>query len=178
MTNPAPSAKPTDYLLTFHTYGTWLPGDDRGWHHRGDGAIPRPPAPGLRAWCERRMNAPPLWFSARQRRIVRDAFREPCARRGFPVHALSVQTAHVHLVVTATVAPEALMASLKGWATRALRSDGLAREQTIWAEHGSTRRLLSDERYDHAIGYTNDVRHRPEAPCHESDARGERGDSG
>lgn len=159
MTNDAPSKKPSDYHLTFHTYGTWLPGDDRGWHHRGDSA-PRAPEPALHAWCAQRMIAPPLWLSERQRDVVRAAICEHCARRGFALHALTVQRGHVHVTVTATTTPEALMSSLKGWATRALRADGLAREQPVWAEHGSTRRLLSRERKEHAIRYDGDDHHR------------------
>ena len=164
MTAPIRPQPPTTYHLTFHTYGTWLPGDDRGWHRRGDGATPRPPAPKLRAWCARRMTCEPLWLSEHQRQIVREAIHEHCAHRGFAVHSLAVQRAHVHVVVTATVAPEALMTSLKGWATRALRKDGLAAEQTVWAEHGSTRRLHTPERCARAIRYDHDDHHARRTP--------------
>jgi hypothetical protein len=32
-----PMADPLAYFLTWTTYGTWLPGDDRGWVKEGDG---------------------------------------------------------------------------------------------------------------------------------------------
>ena len=160
MTNAPRPTSPSRYHLTFHTYGTWLPGDDRGWHHRGDGETPRPPSPGLHRWCAAQMDHPALQFTPRQRDVVRGAFLEHCAHRGFPVASIAVQAEHVHLVVTATVPPEALMTSLKGWATRALRRDGLPREQTVWATHGSTRRLVTHRRFDNAVHYDLDDHHR------------------
>jgi hypothetical protein len=29
--NEPPLPEPLAYFLTWHTYGTWLPGDERGW---------------------------------------------------------------------------------------------------------------------------------------------------
>jgi hypothetical protein len=45
-TEPAdiPMADPLAYFLTWTTYGTWLPGDERGWVER-PGQF-RPPTPG------------------------------------------------------------------------------------------------------------------------------------
>ena len=152
---------PDDYHLTLRTYGTWLPGDDRGWRRHGDSGPARPPSPALRAWCERAMVAPPLYLTAQQRRVVEAAVRETCAHRGYTIHALAVQRSHVHVVVRATRAPEVVMADLKRWATRALRRDGLPRAQPVWAEHGSTRYLLSPQRRGRAERYAGDDHHRP-----------------
>ena len=163
MSKRAPTRHPEDYLLTFHTYGTWLPGDARGWHRRGDGETPRPPAPKLEAWCRRRMVAPALFFTRHQRAIVAASFCTTCAHRGYRVHTVTVQPAHVHVVVTAAAAADDLVAYLKRWATRALRDDGLPADQPVWADHGSTRYLYAPERRVGAARYVDD-HHRPRRP--------------
>jgi REP element-mobilizing transposase RayT len=160
MTPGHPPPPDADHL-TLRTYGTWLPGDDRGWRRHGDTGPARPPSPALRAWCERQTVAPPLYQTAPQRRIVEAAVRETCAHRGYMIHALAVQRSHVHVVLRAARAHEFVMADLKRWATRALRRDGLPREQPVWADHGSTRYLLSPQRRGRAERYAHDDHHRP-----------------
>ncbi|MFO0606735.1 MAG: hypothetical protein U0324_26415 [Polyangiales bacterium] len=151
---------PDDYHLTLRTYGTWLPGDDRGWRRHGDTGPARAPSPALRAWCARQMVAPPLYLNARQRRVVEAAVRETCAHRGYALDAVTVRPAHVHVVLRAARTPEFVMGDLKRWATRALRKDGLPPEQPVWAEHGSTRHLLSPQRRGRAERYAHDDHHR------------------
>ena len=34
--------EPLAYFITWTTYGTWLPGDSRGWWQRGDGELHSP----------------------------------------------------------------------------------------------------------------------------------------
>jgi hypothetical protein len=68
---PLHASAPLAYFITFHTYGTWLPGDGRGSvdaHHRAYGAPLVGPSPGrqpehtpervmndLKAWATRRV---------------------------------------------------------------------------------------------------------------------------
>ena len=160
MTTRPLSKRPEDYFLTFHTYGTWLPGDARGWHRHGDGAAHRPPAPALERWCRNQMKANPLYFSVPQRQIVRDAVLETCDHRGYPVHALTVQRTHVHVVLTATAAPDRVVADLKRWATRALRENGLPPDQPVWADHGSTRYVYYPDGREGSSRYVFDDHHR------------------
>jgi hypothetical protein len=44
---------PSTYFITWTTYGTWLPGDTRGWRKTKQGD--QPPQPLLEAWCRNRM---------------------------------------------------------------------------------------------------------------------------
>ena len=47
--NEPPMPEPLAYYLTWTTYGTWLPGDERGWVWRGKVSAARPqrqPGPG------------------------------------------------------------------------------------------------------------------------------------
>jgi len=90
------------YLLTFRTYGTWLPGDPRGTVDRGHrlrGTPLAPPRARREAYAMSLMHQPPVILSRAQRAAVRDAIRDLCASREWVLHALAVQTNHVHVVV-------------------------------------------------------------------------------
>lgn len=158
------SSLPLHYLLTFRTYGTWLPGDARGWHRRGDHGEHRPPSFPLADWAARRMKFRPVWFSERERCIVYDAIVATCAWRAYELHAHTVQRNHVHAVVSTRVAPSFVLGDLKRYATRALRTHGLRVGRLVWATHGSTRFLPDDRAVHRAVRYVLDDHHRPLAP--------------
>jgi REP element-mobilizing transposase RayT len=78
------------------------------------------------------------------------------------IHELSARTNHVHIVVTADASTSKLLHDLKSWATRRLVECELVRKGTrVWAEHGSTVWLFTQEQFHHAISY---VRHQQGAP--------------
>ena len=70
---PSSSARPNEppmpdalaYFLTWTTYGTWLPGDERGWILRGSGF--QAPRPVLQKLAGERMTEAPLALSDEQR---------------------------------------------------------------------------------------------------------------
>src|SRR5258708_3131685 len=146
------SMSPLAYLVTFRSYGTWLPGDPRGYHvRRSPGLQPRPV---LRAWSEAALVAPVFVLSAQSRAVVDAAIRDHCDHAGWSVRALHVRTNHVHLVVSGTAPPERMMGQLKAWATRRLREAALvAPGIRPWAGHGSTRYLWTDEAVADACSY-------------------------
>ena len=51
---PLNAGDPLAYFLTLTTYGTWLPGDDRGWHRKGEPEV-QPPNPFLVEMARSRM---------------------------------------------------------------------------------------------------------------------------
>jgi REP element-mobilizing transposase RayT len=146
---------PLAYHLTFRTYGTWLPGDPRGYNDRGS---PRAsPNPALHAFCEGAMPAPSLLLNARARAVIDSAIRAHCAHAGWTLHAVHVRTNHVHVVVRGTAPPERIMGQLKSWATRRLREAGLVGGTTRpWAQHGSTRYLWTEGELEDACTYVVD----------------------
>src|SRR5215208_5502449 len=89
---------PLAYFLTWTTYGTWLPGDDRGWTKRGKGQqLPdfyRMFASALR------MTEDAIVLSPQQRLAVEETIREHCRIRGWTLHAVNCRTNHVHVVFT------------------------------------------------------------------------------
>ncbi len=152
---------PLGYHLTFHPYGTWLPGDDRGWHRHGDGPAHRPPSRALWGWCAERMRARALFFDPARASLVARSIRESCAHREWTIHALSVHADHVHVVVTAAAEAEAVGTYLKKWATRLLRTEGgVSHDQPVWARHGSTRTLVTSRRFRSAVRYVLEDRPR------------------
>ena len=160
MTNAPLSQPPLAYFLTFHPYGTWLPGDRRGWHRRGGEGHRRPPAPRLEAHWARHLRYPVVTLSPAWREVVRAAIVEACAHRGWPLHVLVVERAHVHLVVAAPVRPEKIVQDLKAWATRHLRARGhLIDHPHPWAEHGSMEWLFEPKNVQGALRYVLDDHH-------------------
>jgi REP element-mobilizing transposase RayT len=156
-----PFQAPLAWFLTFHPYGTWLPGDERGWTRRGGDGRRLPPAPRLATRCAERLRYPVVTLSDDRREIVRAAIVETCEHRGWPLHVLVVERAHVHLVVTAPIRPEKVVQDLKSWATRQLRARGHLRDHPHpWAEHGSTEYLFEPKNVHGAIRYVLDDHHR------------------
>jgi len=88
------------------------------------------------------------------RRNVEAAIREVCKVRNYGLYAINVRTNHAHLVVSASGKPELMMNAFKAYATRRLRSEDLVGESTkVWARHGSTRYLWTEQHIDSAVEY-------------------------
>ena len=146
---PPHISAPLAYFITFHTYGTWLPGDPRGSvdaHH----SIPGTPCVGLsegrKAASARRLAHPPVELCPEERTLVLRTTQEVCRHRGWVLHAANVRVNHVHAVIRAEPSPERVMNDLKAWATRRVIEAGLhPRGTPLWVRHGSTRHLWRPE---------------------------------
>ena len=152
---------PIAYFITFRCYGTWLPGDERGWTDRPVQSRElslRSGHPGLRSIAETAMAQESFVLDTFGREAVDAAIRDVCAHRGWKLHALNVRTNHVHLVVSARSTPEQVMTSLKAWSTRRLREAGLVSEEIKpWSRHGSTRYLWRVDQVEAACSYVLDA---------------------
>jgi REP element-mobilizing transposase RayT len=155
------SNEPIGWFLTWTTYGTWLPGDDRGWVLRGRGE--RPADPVLVRTSAARMTESACRLSPEQRAAVESQIAETRHVRGWTLHAVNCCTNHVHVVLSAPreTAPPSIRETLKAWTTRRLRGMDSARRQW-WTERGSLRPLYDHEALAAAILYTRDGQdHRP-----------------
>ncbi len=145
---------PLAYHLTWTTYGTWLPGDERGWLTHGADEIHR----GDCDWREqavRNLKHVSVVLNEQDRQIVRETIVSHCEIRRWTLHALNVRTNHVHLVVTADIMPEKVMDQFKAWCSRRLNERSECRERW-WTRHGSTK-WINDEAYlSNAIRYVNE----------------------
>ncbi len=146
------------YFLTFRCYGTWLHGDSRGSvdrnQHNAWGLDPIPEIILREKYEIRCMKEKPVSFDERCREIIQSSIRQVCKYNDWQLHALSVMSNHVHIVLSAPIAPEKVMLSLKAWCTRALRQEGLfAQNKRIWSRHGSTKYVWTAEELERVCHY-------------------------
>lgn len=150
---------PLAYFLTWTTYGTWLPGDQRGWVDK-PGRF-RPPDEQLRNEARQRMTEPALTLDAEQRRLVESTIADHCRIRGWHLHAMNARTQHVHVVVSAPGRkPEEVIDQFKAWCSRRLkererwrRLAGEKVRQNWWTQHGSKRWLNDADSIEAAVRY-------------------------
>ena len=152
---------PLAYFLTFTCHGTWLHGDDRGSidrQHNSWGSERVAGARERKEYVERfRMESPQVKLDAERRGCVDGAIRYACARRIWVLHALNVRTNHLHAVVSGSDPPEAMLTSLKAWATRRLAESGLIeRGVKVWTRGDSTRYLWTTDDVAAASWYVLD----------------------
>lgn len=142
-------------LITWTTYGTWLPGDARGWRAKRLGNQPADPQ--LEAEAREKMKFDPVTLSPDDRATVEAACREHCAHRGWTLHAVNARTNHVHVVVVADVKPQTIRDQLKANCTKKLRQQEkpLDRERT-WTKGGDCEVLYDEQSLQNAIRYTID----------------------
>jgi REP element-mobilizing transposase RayT len=146
---------PVGYFLTWVTYGTWLPGDARGWvEYRAGWQLPDP----IRELeAKARMTEDACILTSEQRRAVKAQIAETCAHRGWTLHAVNCRSNHAHVVVTADVTnSKKVRIDLKAWSTRALKATFDRSRENWWAERGSIRYLNSNDDLCGAIVYVRE----------------------
>jgi hypothetical protein len=161
--NRGPLPDPLAYFITWNTYGTWLPGDQRGWveYRRGW----RLPDPILELEAAARMTEDACWLDPEQRKRVEAQVLETCTVRGWHLWAVNCRTNHLHAVLTADRKPEIVRAQLKAWCTRRLKELDEARRvqnpalplrENWWAERGSQRYVNDHDGLEAATLYVRD----------------------
>jgi REP element-mobilizing transposase RayT len=150
---------PIAYFITWTCYGTWLPGDDRGWTqwHKGD----QVGQPLLADWCRKQMVEEAIYLNDQQRKIVNTIVVEHCTYRKWQLHAVNCRSNHCHVVVSAPdYSGEIVRDQLKAWSTRKLNeqqhllSSAGRRRERWWTRKGSIRHLFDEESLDASIIYT------------------------
>ena len=155
------------WLLTWTTYGTRLPGDERGtvsnvvdWAGRHRRNAPGTAAAaglrGLVADAASTMRGPPVWLTTDHAPLLLTQFQETAVHRGWFLTAVAVVSNHVHVVVGVRGDPEpdTLLRDFKSYGSRQLnRSFGSPEGGTWWTHGGSTRKLPDDEAVRAATAY-------------------------
>jgi REP element-mobilizing transposase RayT len=132
------------YRLLWTTYGTWLPGDERSWMHKGEPAVQPPDAEFERA-CRADMREDMVLLDPAQKRVVAATIADHCRHRGWLLLALASKTNHAHTVVEADRTGEEVRDQLKAWCSRRLSDRaGLTKGQT---KTGGRRRWFSEGAY-------------------------------
>ena len=152
-------SNPIAYFLTWPTYGTWLPGDNRGWiEYRHGWQFPDPPRL-LIAKSRMKESACLLHEAAQQ--VVERQIAETCQRRGWSLHAAACRTNHMHVVVGAVdTMPRKIRIDIKAWCTRRLKDCVDANRKNWWAERGSIRYVWDEEQLARVHQYVTEAQDR------------------
>jgi REP element-mobilizing transposase RayT len=156
------------WLLTWTTYGTWLPGDSRGFvsdvrDHTGEkvrhntyGTEYDRDSPALKRYAQQVMRGGEVYLTAPQAEHAAAEFRRTAGFRGWVLHAVAVMRNHAHLVLTApdNVSGSRLLQEFKSYGSRSLNSVfGTPDGGTWWTKSGSTRLLTIPQAVESAIEY-------------------------
>jgi REP element-mobilizing transposase RayT len=162
------------WLLSSTFYGTWLPGDERGFVGRVRDARPDDPdspfrfvhdvpgtpcdedLPGLEQASAERMNGPPIYVARPHAEVLVAQFLETAKYRGWDVLAISIMVNHFHLVarVPGDPSPTKVLGDFKGYGSRALNTRfGRPASETWWTYGGSKRKLPDGRAVAAAIEY-------------------------
>jgi hypothetical protein len=144
------------WLITWTTYGTWLPGDARGFVgnvREQDGVqithnVPGTPydadLPTLTNYAREHMKGAPVTLDEFDANALICQYQETTSIRTWMLFAASVMYNHTHVVIGVAGDPDldSLLETLKSWATRRLQRDRvLPPNGTFWTEKGSKRKL-------------------------------------
>lgn len=135
------------YHIIWTTYGTWLPGDARGWLKKNSPGI-QPPDPEREQRAPERMAEAAVSLTKRQRGLVEQTVQEHCRIRHWTLHAVNVLSTHVHVVVTADRDADDVMNQFKAWCSRRL-SDSAGLDNVV--AHGAGRRRWFTEGGDKEV---------------------------
>jgi REP element-mobilizing transposase RayT len=154
---------PLAYHLTWTTYGTWLPGDERGWVKKKTLGIQSPDAK-LQDATSALLEEEAVFLTQAQRANVETTITVHCRIRGWSLHAVNARTNHVHVVVTADTDADTVMDQLKAWCSRKLSNDAGLTEPVAykagrrrWFTEGGSKEIIDNESYlENAIRYVKE----------------------
>ena len=146
-------------FITWTTYGSWLPGDVRGWRKTRAGT--QKPQPLLANWCRERMKEEAVLLNEKQRRAVEQVFIRHAEIRGWELHTVNVRSNHIHVVVTADRPPNQVRDQFKANATRVLRElDEPVKNEKIWTRGGDVQLIDGESELESVIRYVSEAQDR------------------
>jgi REP element-mobilizing transposase RayT len=148
------------YHITWTTYGTWLPGDSRGWVKKKELGIQEPDDDAQHK-ARHKMAGQTVLLTDSQRMIVEQTIHKHCKFRSWQLHAVNARSNHVHVVLTADCDGKEIMNQLKAWCSRNLSdaagladSVGIKAGRRRWFTEGGDPKAIEDEHYlENAIRY-------------------------
>jgi REP element-mobilizing transposase RayT len=138
------------YMVTWTTFGTWLQGDERGFVK--DGQILQPNE-NLKNLNLSAMKQKYVVLSPFQRNVVEIGIRQEAKRVNQNIHALTVCSNHIHLLVEMSAESiEQAVHRYKYSATAALRKQGITYEK-IWSKGFDKRFCCNEKEINARIAY-------------------------
>ncbi|MEK6257091.1 MAG: transposase [Planctomycetota bacterium] len=161
------------WFLTWTTYGSWLPGDLRGFvgeavdedglrrPHNESHSPPAMPSEALAQFSRELLVGPPILLNVLQAKALLEQFLETTRYRRWLLVAVGVMQTHIHAVigVTGDPKPEKILNDLKSYATRRLNRDWARPvSETWWSRSGSKRKLAGEQDVVAVVEY---IHHQP-----------------
>jgi valyl-tRNA synthetase len=153
-------------LLTWTTYGTWLPGNERGSVSRAPRDtgrqelrnLPGEPYdgddPSREANAAERLEGEPVYLNPSHAGVMLKTFAEVCVRHGIEPLALAIMRNHVHVLCQGEQHGRELLQLFKGNASRSLGLQFELRDSPRWwTKSGSRRRIRAGADLTAAIEY-------------------------
>ena len=127
------------YMVTWTTYGSWLPGDKRGYVENGRVLEGNK---SVRKACEKLQKYPTVKLNKLEKEIVRTAIIKEAERIGQKIETLAVCSNHIHIAARpGEKSIERTVCMYKSAATRALRS---RRKGPVWTKSFDKRFCFSE----------------------------------
>ena len=144
------------YFIAWTTYGTWLPGDGRGWRKTRAGE--QLPQPLLEAWSRKQMTEAAVVLNRVQRQKLEDVCRRHAKIRGWDLHAVNARTNHVHIAVTADPESRKVRDQFTANATQVLRQtpDAISNRR-FWIRGGDIEIVGEEDSLEQVVIYINEV---------------------
>src|SRR5271166_2745320 len=168
-----PLPEPLAYFLIWPTYGTWLPGDERG-----GGRVP-PQLATSRSRSQTRGAGPPDGRCLPSRPGPAPARRiDHCRVRGWTLYTVNCRWNHGHVIVAGDREPKEIREQFKAWCTRRLKAlqqerlrplsahdcSAAAIRQKWWAERGSALYVNDEEGLEAVIHYVREAQDHADQP--------------
>ena len=132
------SNPPLAYLLTWTAYGTWLPGDNRGWQNKLTKEIQTPNTK-LYEHAQQKMIETTFYIPSSDRVVLEKEITAYCHSKSWFLHAISVRSNHIHILMSAKdIRPKIVCQRLKAISTIVLKRSHKNRKR-FWTEGCSTR---------------------------------------
>lgn len=147
------------FFSTWTTYGTWLPGDLRGWYLHGRG-LQQPDAV-RRFESALLLKEDAVTLDKSQRELVEWTITKHCAIRGWELHAVNCRSNHVHVVVNAgNRGIEVPREQFKAWSTRLLSKSARTRievaRQHWWTDRGWDEYVDDEDALSAVVAYVRE----------------------
>ncbi len=153
-------------LLTWTTYGTWLPGNERGSVSRAPREtgrqelrnLPGEPYDGDDSSREtnaaERLEGEPVYLNSSHASVMLKTFADVCVRHGIEPLAFAIMRNHVHVLCQGEQHGRELLQLFKGNASRSLGLQFILRDSPRWwTKSGSRRRIRGGADLTAAIDY-------------------------
>jgi REP element-mobilizing transposase RayT len=163
------------WLLTWTTYGTWLPGDERGFvspkfeneqtekRNNRFGTQYDSHRPDLNQIARTKIIGQPVLLNKNQAEVLKRQFLETAVFRGWSIRSAAIMPNHIHLLtgVAGDPDPSNLLRDFKSYGSRELNKHFEHPESgTWWTEQGSKRKVTDDEHLQTVVNY---IKHQPAA---------------